>query len=916
MATYFRGNFKDIYDNNINIEIVSPNGQAEYNLDDEDSPVKIAYDSIEISYDMDDMFQTVIKKQMSLNLTSKIYLGGIIFSDKVRQVSVTIMKNNDIVFSGYVEPYTYSQPFAAVWEEFTINCIDKLGILEYEYLVKHTRWQEYLAREDTPSFADYLELIFDNENVYYDGSKTTKTDLSLFDNIGISYKPFLGKDADDMMTNEEVIDEILKYFNLHIIQEGEDFYIFDWNTIKSNTSKTFVNIFDNTDTKTIDLTKKIITKDSYKSDDTNISMSDTYNQISLKADLDFIDEVISSPLDDDNIRYYSNYKQLWFTDYICFGTGSTSASCFQNIVKQAYEHYKYINEDWDGWTSRSWFFKLAYNPEWKFMWNGDNIESWIERDNQNNVINQHRILEAMRNYKFFPCILSAGQNQDSLNKDNQSMINYDGDFKGKVDMNNYIAISVNGHYNDDTQAELERIQENINIACNYTGEDTSSGIMEYIGNANYSLSPSDQDTTNYLILNCKLVLCPILLKSGYVRMFTIGSQHSQWANYSLASDDTVTLKQQYQGIINPPSPVDVQEDGGKGRYAQQFYTAENPGDEEHNAPDKLMIYPFMDNNPNPPTALDYNYSAHWDDTDKIDKLPILECELKIGNKYLVETYPDGDKLKPNYGWYPEDDLPYVKVDATHSERKHTFSIGIDPAIGKPLVGKEYEIANTVNTKIDTDKKGMAIPIRYNDALSGKFHFKIIGPINQQWNEITRRHPSFWRSTKYSDNYKNFWSHISSIWIKDFNMNVISDSQGKDVDSSESDVIYISNETTDTIEKKDDIEFKVCTRPTTEELVDRGINTNVANNTTVYLPTNTPLDVIKDLTQNISNRPERLYIDQYWNIYSTPKAIIETTLDSSFNKINMVNFSEFGDAIPISIKQNLQFATTTIKAIQI
>ena len=94
MATYFRGNFKDIYDNNINIEIVSPNGQAEYNLDDEDSPVKIAYDSIEINYDMDDMFQTIIKKQMSLNLTSKIYLGDIIFSDKIREVSITVMKND------------------------------------------------------------------------------------------------------------------------------------------------------------------------------------------------------------------------------------------------------------------------------------------------------------------------------------------------------------------------------------------------------------------------------------------------------------------------------------------------------------------------------------------------------------------------------------------------------------------------------------------------------------------------------------------------------------------------------------------------------------------------------------------------------------------------------------------------------
>jgi hypothetical protein len=153
-------------------------------------------------------------------------------------------------------------------------------------------------------------------------------------------------------------------------------------------------------------------------------------------------------------------------------------------------------------------------------------------------------------------------------------------------------------------------------------------------------------------------------------------------------------------------------------------------------------------------------------------------------------------------------------------------------------------------------------------------------------------------------------------IKDFEINIISDNLGSDIPSQEADVVYISNQPTTTIEKKDDIEFKVCTKPTTEELIARGIDTNVANNTTIEISTNKPLSVIKDNTQNIQERPERLYIDQYWNIYNSPKAIIETTLDSSFSKMKLVNFSQFGDTIPLSVRQNLQFATTTIKAIQI
>lgn len=923
MATYFRGNFKDIYDNNINIEIVSPNGQAEYNLDDEDSPVKIAYDSIEINYDMDDMFQTCIKKQMSLNLTSKIYLGDIIFSDKIREVSITVMKNDDVVFSGYVEPYTYSQPFAAVWEEFTINCIDKLGILEYEYLINHTRWQEYLAREDTPSFADYLSLIFDNEKVYYDGSKVVgNNDTSAFDGIGISFTPFLGKDEDDMMTNEEVLDEILKYLNLHIIQEGEDFYIFDWNTIKANSQTTFINIFDNEDTKEIDLSKNIITKDSYKGNDTNISMSDTYNQISLKADLDFTDEVLENPLDKDSVKYYSDYKQLFCSEYFTSGDGRSSNDSFKNIIQQGYDNYKNIDDDWDGWYRRDWYFKLAYNPQWKLMWNNIDTNEWIEKDENDKVINQQRILEVMRNYSFFPTMMSIGKNEDELNKDNKTMLSSSGDIKGKIPMDNYLVISVNGHFDDNSDAELQRIQQNINTAGGYYTETVDGvekhdfhGLFEYTGNASLSLSPADDKTTNYLVIKSKMILNPIMRKSAPYRMN--GGYGQSWYTEKKECEDNITLKQQVDWIRNDGFDwfftVPVTDNGNDGRYAQQFYGATYPGDEEYSLGNSLLLYPFT----NDPKAarLNYNYSAHWDDTDKIDKLPVLECELKIGDKYLVETYPSGDKLKPQYGWYTEDNLPLVKVDATHTERKHTFSIGFDPAIGSPIVGKEYDISNTVNGRI-SDESGMAIPIKNSDNLAGKLHFKILCPINQQWNEITRRHPTLFRSTKYYDNYYNLWSYVSSIMVKDFEINVISDNLGSDVVSQEADVVYISNQPTTTIEKKDDIEFKVCTKPTTAELIARGINTNVANNTTIEISTNKPLTDIKDTIQNIQERPERLYIDQYWNIYNTPKAIIETTLDSSFGKMKMVNFSDFGDAIPISIKQNLQFATTTIKAIQI
>lgn len=918
MATYFRGSFKDIKQNTISIQIISPNGQAEYDLDDKDSPVKIAYDSIEISYDIDDMFSAILKKRMSINLTSRIYLGDIIFSDKIREVSVEVKKNNVCIFKGYVEPYTYSQPFAAVWEEFTVNCIDSLGILEYDYLVKHTHWADFIAREDTPSFKDYFEIIFPDLKVYYDGSKTISNNTSVFDGIGITYTPFLGDDPDDMMTNEEVTEEILKYLNLHIIQEGEDLYVFDWNTIKNaGQNVVFTNIFDSEDTVTKDLSKKIITKDSYNSDDTNVSMSETYNQISLKADLDFIDTVLDNPVDKDSIMFYSNYKQLWLSEYISPGGTSdrSSNNTFVDIIKQGYDHYKYINNDNDNWFRRDWFFKLAYNPNWKLQWGGTDINEWIERDENDKVINQHRLLECMRGYKYFPILISCGKNEEYLNKNNQSMLSATGDVKGKITLDNYIVISCNGQWEMNDLDSLEEIQESINQACGYDPvNNTWQGILEYVGNSSFALTPGDEETTNYLVLKAKITLNPIKKKSNTAYIVT--GPHGGWYKiYNYGTDDT-TFQQQIDNIdaLEEGTVRFFTDENNIGKYAQQFFSAVNPGDEEVSEPTKLMLYPYCSDDKDC-RYLAYNYSAHWDDTDRIDKLPVLECELKIGDKYLVETYLDEDKQKPLYGWYTEDNLPYVKIDAEHTAQKRTFSIGFDPSIGDLIIGKEYDISNNVNAKI-SDEKGLAIPINYNDKVNGKLSFKILCPINQQWNEITRRHPTLFRSTKYSDNYYNLWNYVSSILIKDFEINVISDNKGSDVAGSQQDVVYISNETTNVIEKKDDIEFKVCTKPTTQELIDRGIDTNIANNTTVNLSTNESIESITDNTQNVTNRPERLYVDQYWNIYSSPKTIVETTLTDNYNTLNVLTFNDFGDTIPISIKENLQFCQATVKTMQI
>jgi len=892
MSTIIKGGFKDNKERLVTIEIWSPLGMAEYDLNDENSPIKISFDSIEIEYSIDDMFTSIIKKTMSINLVATEYFGHVLFSDQVKQVKVTVKMGNNVIFAGYIEPYTYSQEYAHNIDEFTINCTDELGCLEYQYIVQHSDWLYTLSQEQSPSFKEYLAMMLPT-NTYYDMSKTCNG-ASVFDSLGVSMNVFLGDSEDDLVDNEQSLEKILKYFNLHIIQEGEDLYIFDWNTIKAGGSKTFVNIFDGT-TKVVDLSQTTITENDYTDDSTNLSIADTFNQIKLKVNLDTNDTVINDPLDSDDIEYFSNYKQLWMSEYRSHGTGESARDAFSNIVIQGYENGNTIVDGYDGWERIDWYFKLGYNKKWKLMWNGIDVNEWIELDNNNKPVNLHRIFQAMKNYRFFPFIISCGTCEDVLDRNNKSRLTSDNGVKGSIKTNDYIVISVNGN-GDDSEAELQRIQTDIDRSSGYSvSTQNAEGLMVYTGAVSAQYSPVDDTTTNYLVFKGTIKLMPNINVSPIGRFVL----YSGIGSYNPTFKQTYDYLKQERYLAFPVYDM---------YYTQQFWQTYTPGTLEQQEPTANWLYPNVDIED--AQQLEYNYSGHWNDNDLYNKFAVVECELKIGDKYLVETYANQDKQKPLYGWYTEQDLPTVE-----GVRKKTFSLGFDPNIGECIVGKEYSITNTVNGKI-SDEKGMAIPIKKSDGLSGKVSFKIVGVINQQWNEITRRHPTLFRSTKYYDNWKNLWSHVSSIWIKDFEIGIISDNSGSDVASSKKDLVYISNESHGIIHTKDD-EFDICTMPTTQELVSRGIETNIANNTCIDLVTKTPATSITDTTQSVTDRPERLWIDQYWNIYNTPRTIIETTLDDSCIK-GMAPYyvNNFGTVIPLSIKQNLRNCEATISLQQI
>lgn len=211
--------------------------------------------------------------------------------------------------------------------------------------------------------------------------------------------------------------------------------------------------------------------------------------------------------------------------------------------------------------------------------------------------------------------------------------------------------------------------------------------------------------------------------------------------------------------------------------------------------------------------------------------------------------------------------------------------------------------------MNLDTKGTAIPITKEDAVNGTVMFRILGVINLTWDDITRRHPSFWRGSKMSSNAVFLLSHLENIYVKDFECKVYTDNGGF-VNGQEKDLIYMSAEKETYINKKDDIEFKFITQPTTDECLQKGITPSVNMNAVVDTSKDIPLGKIYNAITKETAKAEEHYIDQYYKEYSVPRILLETTLqggnDISFKNIyksKTLNKTFYPQSISMGLKYN-------------
>lgn len=870
---YIHGSFLSQQSDTITVHIVTGNDRTQtIEIGTEKADVYFSEDPAEIENEVNDAFDVLLRNSAKIRLLCGNLIKDL-FSTSCRDAVVNIYKNDTCIFAGFIEPQTLSQPYNNRWDELELNCIDALSALQYSKyknvgalgviyaFVKAEAAQRSfydIAIEILQGVTGGLDIL-GNQNIkfWYDGSKAvdaqTANRYQVFKQLSISDLLFLGDDESDVWQQDEVLEELLKYLNLHIVQDGFNFYIFSWESVKAAPDKIIWHDIVANSTKTTAQQAVTIALANVADCDTTISIGDVYNQLLLTAKVEDIESVIESPLDDDLLVSPYINKQKYLTEYSSDGEGKTAYYAMKAMVNGEHTNY-------GGGAITDWFVQVMRNKQWVFPMKGNTDIDIVDYFGSEGT-NQHALPDWLGQAPGAAIMALGSVKINTANDDNSPT--------SKVNMINYLVVSVNGNGIDNdenkTYPSVADIQKNIPYAV-YTGN-KAGGVF----------SPSDDKTTNYIVLSGKVILNPIMAVTG-----SFSAMRKKMGD-----------RPPYQGSgggggTTPPpmyfwhQTVPSRNNGDGRYYTRQYWQAETPDKEVswHEGADS-GFYPYTGEGPE---EYEFKYSAVGDSTDTISKVAVLACMLVIGDKCVVETGTDGRTT--DFVWQKYKERGECQSDDEYYQQ--CFTIGFDPKIGDKLVGTEFSIQNNIDYKMGIDAEGIAIPITKGDKISGQIRFMILGPVNATWDVITRRHPTFFRHTKWSSSSVPLLAHVSSILIKSFEVKVYSDNGLISNGNDDNDIIYMSDTKETFVNKKDDLEFKINSALTATECAQLGVSNTVKLSTPLNISTGDGVLEVYDRNGNVKAKPEQIYVDSYYTEYHKPRIVMEQKLRDIDNVVSLFN----------------------------
>lgn len=846
---YLHGHFYNQKEERIEVHILTGGDRTkETVIGEKNGELSFTEDPVELTSQVNDTFDHLLCQQATVRLLARNFVPDF-FCASCRDAVVNIYREGKCLFAGFIEPQSYSQGYNEEFDEIELSCIDALTALQYakyrdvgslgvlyNVVKAEAEQRTFLAmlKEILGGVTAELDIVGGNVMRYlYDGSKAVD-DLAgnryaIFGQLTVSELLFLGDEEDDVWQQDEVLEEILKYLNLHIVQDGFTFYLFSWESVKGDERIYWRDLLTGASVTTARQTTDIVTG-LVTDTDTTISVGEVYNRIMLTAKVESMESVIESPLDNDLLKSPFSNKQKYMTEYSSDGEGSRALNAFDAMTHGQETSYS-------GGCVTDWYVQMMNNSQWLFPKSGSG-----------NLMEEY--CSEGRNQHILPNWLAKNQGAAiiALGKVEKKTDGKDNSPTSKVEMTNYLVVSVNGN-SDDKEATT------------YPNDNSlKAGIPRAVYNGSMTggvFSPTDEGTTNYIVLSGKLVLNPVMaLTDTYKAIYNYDG--GKWGGL-------FTGIGKWSGVTVPSR------NNGDGRYyTQQWWKAAMPN--ETVVWDMETAHGFVPFTDTGPQLYEFKYSAIGDGSDHISKVGVLACMLIIGDKCVVEKGTEGQVT--DFEW-----RKYKTLEECSNEDEYyqqCFTIGFDPKIGDKIVGTKFGMQNNVNYELGIDAEGIAIPIKKADKVSGRVKFMILGPVNALWDVVTRRHKTWFRHTKWNSTTIPLLAHVSSIMVEQFEVKIYSDN-GLVNNTGDNDLVYMSDTKESFVNVKDDIEMKINSALTAAECQTLDVTDSVKMSTPLNTLTGEGLLAVYDYSRGVSAKPEQLYVDYYYKEWHAPRVVMTQKL---------------------------------------
>lgn len=224
--------------------------------------------------------------------------------------------------------------------------------------------------------------------------------------------------------------------------------------------------------------------DDWGGNSTSITIDEVFNQLVLTCNLEDLETVVDSPLEEETLKSPYDKKVLWATEYVSSGNGESALNgCFDLIDRGS--------TTYDGATSYEHYLRLKKSNIWSC--NGD---KYVDPQ-----YDQAYIMKRARAGSCLAFIAGMGNIERVANKQDNAV-------KNDIKLTDYLVISVNGNMiNKDTEESIRHNTYHRWPSDNVINQ--AQPIAQYVGNLTSThLSPVDYQTTNYLVIKAEFTMVP------------------------------------------------------------------------------------------------------------------------------------------------------------------------------------------------------------------------------------------------------------------------------------------------------------------------------------------------------------------------------------------------------------------------